>query len=383
MSVSSCVAIAVKPVARERALEQPDVRRVDVALLRVRDLGRLEVRALDETKVRRERQQRREVGLAADRGTPGGRRRRCRGRPRGAAVDAERRLDARRLLHVDADEVAVPRRVLDELGEVPVRELLVEREAEMRELERDVRAEPFRVRSGRAARGRRRRPRAVSASVVTPSPSSVVFVSRPLLVQAAGGRAPPRRGFHRRRSATAPSRKPYRCTNRAGAGCPRRRGGSGCGAALSPTPRRSARPRRAPRRSGRVAARTPRGRPARRGSRARSSTPRGTGSAAARRAARSPSPAPPESVADERDDSVGEARGETETGTGRTRREAALEQRLGADEDVEPVEEVRLDLLPRDCPRPSSRRGSARARAAARSRRAGSRSRSAPRTRRA
>ena len=51
----------------------------------------------------------------------------------------------RRLLHVDADEVAACRGVLDELGDVPVRELLVDREPEMRELERDVRAQPLRV----------------------------------------------------------------------------------------------------------------------------------------------------------------------------------------------------------------------------------------------
>ena len=40
-------------------------------------------------------------------------------------------------------KLPTPRRVRDELGEVAVRELLVDREAEVRELERDVRPQPF------------------------------------------------------------------------------------------------------------------------------------------------------------------------------------------------------------------------------------------------
>src|SRR5581483_8448523 len=58
-----------------------------------------------------------------------------------APVDAERRVDVGGLLHVDPDEVAERRGVLDELGEVAERELLVDRETEMGELERDVRPE--------------------------------------------------------------------------------------------------------------------------------------------------------------------------------------------------------------------------------------------------
>jgi hypothetical protein len=61
------------------------------------------------------------------------------------AVDAERGVDVARLLHVDADEVPALRRVLDELGEIAMGELLVDREPEMRELERDVRPQPFRL----------------------------------------------------------------------------------------------------------------------------------------------------------------------------------------------------------------------------------------------
>ena len=45
----------------ERALEQPPVGGVDVGLLGIGDLGRLEVGALDDAQVRREREQRLEV----------------------------------------------------------------------------------------------------------------------------------------------------------------------------------------------------------------------------------------------------------------------------------------------------------------------------------
>src|SRR5690349_4507205 len=62
-----------------------------------------------------------------------------------SAVDAERRLDVARLLHVDADEIADARRVPDELGNVALRKLLVDRETEVRELERDVRAQALRA----------------------------------------------------------------------------------------------------------------------------------------------------------------------------------------------------------------------------------------------
>jgi len=53
-------------VGAERRLQQPDVRGVDVALARVGDLRRLEVGALDEAQVGREREQRREVALGTE-----------------------------------------------------------------------------------------------------------------------------------------------------------------------------------------------------------------------------------------------------------------------------------------------------------------------------
>ena len=312
ISVSSWVATAVKPSAGERGLQQPDVRRVDVALLRIGDLRRLEVRALDEAKVRRERQQRGEVGLAAEevrledgadvvvaaRRAGGGR---C-----GASASTWRRL-----LHVDADEVA--RRCAacsTSSATFRVRELLVDREAEVRELERDVRPQPLGVRCGRAARGRRRRRRGVSASSRTPSPRSVVFVSRPLLVQ------PPQDGDRRVEAfagdearGAEPEAVPLHEPLQARA--VRGREEQAADGAQPASPRRSARPRRAPPPSGRAAARSPRARPGRRASRAPSSTPRGRGSAAARRrSAVAFSRASGRPVADERDDRVGEAPGE-------------------------------------------------------------------------
>ena len=56
-----------RPIAgtRERSLEEAHVRRVDVRLARVGDLGRLEVGALDEPEVRGEREQRLEIAFAA------------------------------------------------------------------------------------------------------------------------------------------------------------------------------------------------------------------------------------------------------------------------------------------------------------------------------
>ncbi len=56
-----------------------------------------------------------------------------------ALVDPQGHVDVLRLLHVDADECAEPARDGGDALDVRVRELLVEREAEVRELERDVR----------------------------------------------------------------------------------------------------------------------------------------------------------------------------------------------------------------------------------------------------
>ena len=66
ISVSSCVATAVKPPPVSEVSSSRTYAASTSRLLRVRDLGRLEVGALDEAQVRRERQQRREVGLAAE-----------------------------------------------------------------------------------------------------------------------------------------------------------------------------------------------------------------------------------------------------------------------------------------------------------------------------
>ena len=130
--------------ARERRLQQPDVRGVDVRLARIRDVGGLEVRALDDAQVRTQRKERGQVVLAPVQV-------RLQHRPDAfeallsqPAVAAQRRVDERRLLHVDPDEGPEALRVLYEPLYVRVRELVIELEAEVRELERDVRAQPFR-----------------------------------------------------------------------------------------------------------------------------------------------------------------------------------------------------------------------------------------------
>jgi len=133
-----------EPVGPKRRLQQPDVRSVDVSLVRIRDLRRLEVGALHEAEVGRQRKQRREISLRAEQV----------GLEDGAdvpvaaltqpAVDPKRGVDVARLLHVDADEVAQLPRVSDELRDVALCELLVDREAKVRELERDVRPQTLR-----------------------------------------------------------------------------------------------------------------------------------------------------------------------------------------------------------------------------------------------
>src|SRR6185437_5435054 len=60
-------------------------------------------------------------------------------------VDAQRRLEGARLLHVHPDEVADARRMLDELGHIALREFLVDRESEVRELDGDVRLQSLRM----------------------------------------------------------------------------------------------------------------------------------------------------------------------------------------------------------------------------------------------
>src|SRR5581483_4628955 len=121
-----------------------DICGVDVRLARVRDVGGLEVRTLDDAQVRTQRKERGQVVLAAVQV-------RLQHRPDGfeallsqPAIAAQRRVDEGRLLHVDPDEGPEALRVLYEPLDVRVRELLVELEAEMRELEGDIRAQSFR-----------------------------------------------------------------------------------------------------------------------------------------------------------------------------------------------------------------------------------------------
>ena len=126
---------------RERALDQPRVGRVDVLLLGVRDRLRLEVGALDEAEVRLELEQRLEIGRRAVEVGLQHRADVLVALLAEAAVDAQRRVDVERLLHVEPDEVAAGGGVRDELADVRARELLVEGEAEVRQLQRDVDAQ--------------------------------------------------------------------------------------------------------------------------------------------------------------------------------------------------------------------------------------------------
>ena len=84
ISDSSCVAIAVWPAGVEHPLQQSRVRRVDVRLARVGDRLRLEVGALDEPEVRRERRAAPRGRPACGRGRPAAPCRRCRSPPRAA-----------------------------------------------------------------------------------------------------------------------------------------------------------------------------------------------------------------------------------------------------------------------------------------------------------
>src|SRR5829696_2218977 len=119
------------------------VRGVDVDLARHRHLRRLEVRALYDPQVRVQRQERLEVARRAvqvrlEDGPDVVEA--CLAQP---PVRAQRRVDVPRLLHVDADEGAAAARVLDEPEHVRVRELLVDVEAEVGELQRHVAAQPL------------------------------------------------------------------------------------------------------------------------------------------------------------------------------------------------------------------------------------------------
>ena len=141
MRAVSCVAMAVNPPAESDRSTSLAYAASTSRLLGIGELGRLEVRALDETEVRGEVEKRLEiagravevrlehgadvlVALLAQ-----------------APVDTERCVDERRLLHVEAHEVPEPRCVRHQLADVRACELLVESETEVGELQRDVDAQ--------------------------------------------------------------------------------------------------------------------------------------------------------------------------------------------------------------------------------------------------
>ena len=127
--------------ALEAALHEPDVRRVDVALLRVGDLRGLEVRTLHDAEVGVGRQEPVEVVRSAVEVRLQDRADVLVARGPQALVDPERRVDELGLLHVDAHEEVAARGVRDEAFDVRVRGLLVEGEPEVRQLQREVRPE--------------------------------------------------------------------------------------------------------------------------------------------------------------------------------------------------------------------------------------------------
>ena len=126
--------------AGEHPLHQSRVDGVDVGLVWVGNRLRLQVRALDEAEVRCEVEQRLEiVGRSVEVGLEHGADV-VESRLAQPAEDAERRVDELRLLHVDSDE----RPLLEQAAEVLEGQLLVDVEAEVRELQRHIRLQPFR-----------------------------------------------------------------------------------------------------------------------------------------------------------------------------------------------------------------------------------------------
>ena len=367
MSASSCVATAVKPSPSRERLQQADVRGVDVAFARVGDLRRLEVGALDEAQVRAR------AGAAppgrprSGRGTTAGRRRRSRGRSRagGGRCAASRRRGATPPCRCGRSCPRAARRARRARRRSRC-ELLVDREAEVRQLERDVRPQGLRLdavehlavggddlaRLGLVAHAlaEERRVRE-EAAVVQPAQDGHGSVEA-LAGDEARGAEPEAVPLHEALQARA-----VRCREDEAA------------EEFTPASRaRSARPPRARPPSAPAAARAPPARSGRRGDRAPSSMRRGTAGAGAMRGARSPcSPAPAVGSRTSGTTASGKLAASPETAPTAPAREPALEQRLGADEDVESLERGTARAAPTGCPRPSSPRGSARARAAARS----------------
>ncbi len=124
--------------APKSAFDELDVLPVDVRFVGIGDRLGLEARALHDAQVGCERQQalevvRRPVQVRLEHGPD-----RVMARVAEALVDAQRHLDVLRLLHVDAEERPERLGTGDEPLDVGVGDLLVDGEAEVRQLERDV-----------------------------------------------------------------------------------------------------------------------------------------------------------------------------------------------------------------------------------------------------
>ena len=125
-------------------LYELEVGAIDIRLVRVCDRRRLEVGALDDAEVRRPRQQSLEV---VHRPIEVRLQHRSDSVVAGVAqplVQTQRRVDVLRLLHVDAKERPKLAGALDQSCDVRVCSLLVEGQAEVRELESDVRLQLLR-----------------------------------------------------------------------------------------------------------------------------------------------------------------------------------------------------------------------------------------------
>jgi hypothetical protein len=133
---------AVVDAAREQQLHAAHVVGVHVRFVREGDLGRLVVGALAEADARGDLQQLAHVAFRAPQvgldDDADGVAVELRAE---AAEDVERDLRDGRVLHVDADEVAAPGRLLDDRARVAVGQLGVDAEAELRELDGDVRVD--------------------------------------------------------------------------------------------------------------------------------------------------------------------------------------------------------------------------------------------------
>ena len=119
-------------------------RLVDIGLLRIRDVRRLEIRALDDADCRPERDHRLDVfrrpeEIRLNRDPDAGA---LRAR---ALEDLDGRVDVRRALHVDPHEVAELLGALDQSVHVALAETAIEIEAELGRLDRDVGVEPGRL----------------------------------------------------------------------------------------------------------------------------------------------------------------------------------------------------------------------------------------------